>query len=144
MLKLECILPKLPNVYLHKSTTAKLYPFKENDRNLREKIGEDMFGGPSIAFTRKVVVDETFIWDSSNWCKSFVDIDASQLYCFSMCQAMLTGVYTRCELDSECGKYTLSQNKTRSFENMVLSYFQRIRPRCKVESFYTTDTRKNN
>ena len=39
-----------------------------------------MTGGPSIVFTRKAVVDETFIRDSSNIFKSIVGIDASQLY----------------------------------------------------------------
>ena len=39
-----------------------------------------MVSGPSIIFTRKVVVDETFIRKSFNLCKSIVGIDASQLY----------------------------------------------------------------
>ena len=30
------------------------------------------------------------------------------------------------------------QNKTRSFESMVLSYFQQIRPECNIESNVTT------
>ena len=63
-------------------------------------------------------------------------------YVFSMCQAMPTGLYSSCELGSESGKYKPRQNKTRSFENMVMSYFQRVRPQCKVESFYTTSTQK--
>ena len=47
-----------------------------------------MTGGPCIVFTRKAVVDETYISKSSNVCKSIVGIDASQLYSFSMCQDM--------------------------------------------------------
>ena len=39
-------------------------------------------------FTRKAVVDETFISYSLNVCQSIVGIDASQLYPFSMCQDM--------------------------------------------------------
>ena len=35
--------------------------------------------GPSIVFTRKAVVDETYIRNSSNVCKSIVGIDATQL-----------------------------------------------------------------
>ena len=42
-----------------------------------------MAGGPSIVFTRKSVVDETYIRNSSIVCKSIVGIDASQLYPFS-------------------------------------------------------------
>ena len=38
-----------------------------------------MTGGPSIVFTRKAVVDQTYIRNSENICKSFVGMDASQL-----------------------------------------------------------------
>ena len=79
MLKLGCTLPNLPNFCLHKSTDSKIYPLIESDKDLLEKIREDMVGGPSIVFARKAVVDESFIRISSNLRKSIVDIDASQL-----------------------------------------------------------------
>ena len=142
MLKLGCTLPNLANICLHKSTNAKFYPFTENDKNLLEKIRDDMVGGPSIVFTRKAVVNETLIQDSANVCISIVGIDASQLHPFSMCQEMPTGLYTRWDLDPESGRSRPRQNKTRSFENMVMSYYQRIRPDCKIVSFYTTGTQK--
>ena len=97
MLKLGCTLPNLANFCLHQSTSAKFYPFTESDKDLLQKIREDMVGGPSIVFTRKAVVDETFIRNSENVCKSIVGIDASQLYPYSMCQPMPTGLYTRWE-----------------------------------------------
>ena len=78
-LKLGCTLPNLENICLHKSTNYKFYPFC-----LYGKIREDMTGGPSIVFTRKAVVDETYIRISSNDYKSIVGIDASQLYPFSI------------------------------------------------------------
>ena len=59
MLKLGCTLPNLANICLHKSTNHKLYPFFEGDKDLCEKIREDMTGGPSIVFTQKTVVDQT-------------------------------------------------------------------------------------
>ena len=59
------------------------------------KNREDVVDGPSIVFTRKAVVDETFIRKSTNICQSVVRIDASQLYSCSMCQPMPTGLYTR-------------------------------------------------
>ena len=80
MLKLGCTLPNLANIFLHKSIDSKFYPFTESEKDLLEKIREDMVGGPSFVFTRKAVVDETFIRKSSNLCKSIVGIDASQLY----------------------------------------------------------------
>ena len=79
MLELGCTLPNLANYCLHKSTDSKFYPFRESDKDLLEKIREDMVRGPSIVLTRKAVVDETFIRKSSNLFKSNVGIDASQL-----------------------------------------------------------------
>ena len=126
MLKVGCTLPNLANICLHKSTDSKFYPFTESDEDLLEKIREDMVGGPSFVFTRKAVVDESSICKSSNLCKSIVGIDASQLYPYSMCQTMPTGLYTRLEYDSETRRFTARQNKSRCFENMVLSCFQQI------------------
>ena len=80
-----------------------------------------MTGGPSIVFTRKAVVDQTYIRNSESICKSILDIDASQLYSFSMCQEKPTGVYTRWEIDSDSKKLKARQNKSRKLENMVMS-----------------------
>ena len=107
-----------------------------------EKSREDVDGGPSIVFTRKAFVDETFIRKSTNICNSIVGIDASQLYPYSMCQPMPTGFYTRWDIDSETSRITSRQNKNRSFEKLVMSYFQRTRPDCRIESFYTTGRQK--
>ena len=101
MLKLGCTLPNLANIWLHKSTNNKFYAFVEADKDLHDKIREDMTGGPSIVFTRKAVVDQTYIRNTEKICKSIVGIDASQLYPFSMCQEMPTGLYTRWEFDSD-------------------------------------------
>ena len=102
-----------------------------------------MVCGPSFVFTRKAVVDETFIWNARTICESIVGIDSSQLYPPSMCQPMPTGLHTRWEYDTESNKFKTEQNKSRNFENMVVSYFQRQRPDCQIESFYTTGTQKN-
>ena len=101
MLNLVCTLPNLANNCLHESTDSKFYPFTESDKDLLEKICEDTVAGPSIVFTRKAVVDETFSRKSTNLCKSIVGIDASQLYPFSKCQPTPTGLYTRCNYDCE-------------------------------------------
>ena len=123
MLKLGCTLPNLANICLHKSTNAKFYPFTETDKDLLQKIREDMVGGPSIDFTHKAVVDETFIRKSENICKSIVGIDASQQYPYSMCQPMPTGLYTRWEYDTESNRFKPQQKKSRNFEIMIMSYF---------------------
>ena len=101
-----------------------------------------MVGGSSIVFTRKTVVDETFIRNSGNLCESIVGIDACQLYPQSMCQPMPTGLYTQSEYDTETRRFEPQQNNSRNFENMVMSYFQRQEPDCKIESFYKTGTQK--
>ena len=96
-----------------------------------------MVGGPSVVFTRKAMDDEVFIRKSTILCRSIVGIDASQLYPSSMCQPMHTGGYTRWNYDSEYQKLMPRHNKTRSFENLVLSCFQQTLPECKIESNVT-------
>ena len=100
--------------------------------------------GPSIVFTRKAVVDETFIRISSNICKSIVGIDASLLYPFSMCQDKPTSLYTRWEFDTNIQKVKARHNRSRNFENMVMSFYQEQRPECKTESFCHTWKIKEN
>ena len=55
---------------------------------------------------------------------------------------MATGLYTRWDLDSETSIFTPRQNNARSFENLVMSYFQRTRPECEIESLFTTGRQK--
>ena len=93
-LKFGYTLPNSANICLHESRNSKIYPFTESDKDMLWQIREDMVGGPSIVFTRKAVVDETFTRKSSNLRNSIVGIDASQLYPYSMCQPMPTGLYT--------------------------------------------------
>ena len=99
-----------------------------------------MFGGPSIVFTRRAVMRQTHIRSSSNTCKSIVGIDASQLYPYAMCQPMPTGLYTNWEFNVDLQRFKPRSNKTRSFEIMVLAFFQNSRPERNIESFYTTGT----
>ena len=81
-------------VYINQKN-LKFYPFTETEEDLLEKIREDMVVGPSIVFTREALVDEFIIRRSKNLCKSFVGIDASQLYPYSRRQPMPTGLYTK-------------------------------------------------
>ena len=142
MLKLGCTLPNLANICLHKSTDSKFYLITKRDKDILEKIREDVVGGPSIVYIRKADVDKTFIRKSRNVCKPIVGIDASQLYPYLMCQSMPTGLCTRWHLDSETSSFTPRQNKTRSLENKLMSFFQRTRPGCEIESFFTTGRQK--
>ena len=71
-LKRGCTLLNLANNCSHNIIDAKFYAFTEGDKDLLEKIRETVIGDPSIVFTRKAVVDETFIQKSTNLCKSIV------------------------------------------------------------------------
>ena len=44
MLKLGCTLPNSANICLHQSTNHKIFPFVESDKDLHDKICEDMTG----------------------------------------------------------------------------------------------------
>ena len=57
MLKVGYTLPNLANICLDKSADAKFNPFTEGDKDLLEKIREDVDGGPSVVFLRKTSVD---------------------------------------------------------------------------------------
>ena len=56
---------------------------------------------------------------------------------------MPTGLYTRWEDDKKFIRFKPQQNKPGNFEIIVMSFFQRQRPDCKIEIFYTTRTQKN-
>ena len=90
----------------------------------------------------EAVVDDTFIQKSTNICKSFVGTDASQLYPYSICQPMPTGLCGRWDIDSETSRFIPQKNKTRSSKKIVMSYFQRTRPDCRIENFYTKGRQK--
>ena len=69
-------------------------------------------------------------------------MDAGQLQPWSMCQTMTTWLNTRHELDASMQGFNPREKKSRSFENHVISYFQRVRSDCKIESFHSTGTQK--
>ena len=142
ILKLGCTLPNLPNVCLHKPIDANFYTFTEGDNDFVQKIKQIMVGGPSNVFSRKAVSDKIFFPKFTNLCKSFVGIDANQLFFYSMCQPMPTRNYSCWDLDAETSKFIPRQDKTRSFENMVLSCFQRMRTDCKIKSLCKTDKQR--
>ena len=97
-----------------------------------------MTGGPSIVFTSKAVAKETFMRKSNNLRKSIVGIDADQLYPYSMCQDMPTGLYTRWDHNEETQHFKARQNRVSTFENLFSSYFQETRPKSKIEGYFTT------
>ena len=65
---------------------------------------EDMVGGTFFVYTRKAVVEETFIRDLKKLYKSPVGNVASQFCPNSKCQAVPNCLNTKWELDSESSK----------------------------------------
>ena len=94
VLKFGCTLPNLAKICSHKSTDANFYLITQEDKVVLEKIREDAVGGPSIVSTRKAVVDETFIRESTNICKSFVGMPANftPTRYINPCQPVFIGV----------------------------------------------------
>ena len=142
LLELGCTLQNLATRWLQKSATAKFYPFIEINKDLLEKKREDMAGGPSIVLTRKPVCErdvypgfekllQVHRW---NWYWSAL----SFLYVSSNANCSVHKMGARFRI---WGSYAAAK-KTMSFEKMAMSYFQQVRPQCKVESFYTTATQK--
>ena len=121
MLKLGYTLLNLSSISLHRSASAKFYPFTEGDEDLLSIVREDMFGGPSIVFTREAVVDETHIRKSTNVCKMIVAKDACQILPYSLFQSMPTDMYTRYDFDADLQRLKPLENKSRRFEKIVKS-----------------------
>ena len=59
-----------------------------------------------------------------------------------MRQPMPTGFLTRLDFDSETSRFIPQQNRTRTFEIMVMSDFQRTRPEYEIETTFTTGRQK--
>ena len=107
-----------------------------------EKIRKDVVGSPSLFVTRKAFFHRSLIGKTTKTSKSIVWIDPSQLYPYSTCKPMPTGLHTRFDRNSETDRFTPCQNKTPGFANKTMSYFQRLRPNCEIESFRITDRQK--
>ena len=125
------------NNSLYKSTIYKFYPLFSSDEDLLKKSREVMNGLPSIVFT-KAVANKRFIRESIVLCKIIVGYDANEVCLQFVRQDMPTGLYTRWSYNEETQKLRARQNRVRTCENMVLSFFQATRPECKTQISYTT------
>ena len=54
ILEFGCNLPNLANICLHKSLNYKFYPLCEKEKDLREKIRENLTGGAFIFLSKKL------------------------------------------------------------------------------------------
>ena len=100
-------------------------------------------GGHSSFFNRKAVVGETKFRSAPNVCESILGNDASQLYLYATRQPTSTGLYTHRAFDVQLQRIKPRSNKVSSFEHVVMAFFQRLCPDCKLENFHKTLTLKN-
>ena len=143
MLKLGCTLSNLANFCLHKSTDAKFYPFTEGDKDLSEKKFEKTSLVAHLSFLHAKQLLMKLLSESlqtyANLLLKLMPANYTPTRCANPFPPVFirVGISIQKPVDSH-----LEQNKTRNFENMVMTYFQRTRPDCKIESFYTTSRQK--
>ena len=133
ILKLGCTLLNLTNIFLQSPISAKIYPFMGSEKDELPEVREDTVGGPSIVFTSKAVANETHIRKSTKVCKCWNKCWPT-LPLFNL-SANTTGPYTIFEFDAHVQKFRPPQNKSRSFENKVILFFQRTWADCRDGSF---------
>ena len=109
MLKLGCTLPNLPNICLHKSTDAKFYPFTEGDKDLLEKIREDVVGGPSIVFHGKQLLMKLFFENHQIYANLLLGLTLANhtlTRCVNPCRPVFirVGIWTQKRVDSYLDK----------------------------------------
>ena len=122
--QLSCTLPKLANICLHQSGVAKSYPFTEGDKEILDKTSEDVVGGPFVVLTLKAVIDESFVRKPAKLCKSIVEIDAHQLFHYSMSPPKPTGINTDWDLNSDTTEFTPRQNNTAALNICSCRFFK--------------------
>ena len=141
MLKLGCTLPNLANICLHKSTDAKFYSFSEGDKDRSEKF-KKMLLVVHLSFLKAKQLLMVLLFESlqtyANLLLGLMTVSYIPTRCVNPC---LT-VFIRVGIPIQKRVASHLDNKSRSFENMVMSFFQRTRPECEIESFFTTGRRK--
>ena len=146
MLKLGCTKPNPANICLHKSTDAEFYPFREGDKDLWKKFGKLLLV-VHLSFLHAKQLSMKLLFEGlQTYAKLLLGLmPANYIPTRSVnCQPMPTGLHTRWEFDSETSRFKPRQNKTRSFENLVMSYFQRTKPECEIEGFFAKGRQKKN
>ena len=142
MLKLGCTLANLTIICLQKSTRPKFYPFTEGDKELLQKIGEDVVVGPSIVFTPRM----SLIKISLGVCILCANqlLVLMRVNCFSTQGVNLWQQdFTHVGILPQWSTYLYRhRKKTRSFEILVMSYFQRMGRVWEIEDLYTTGRQK--
>ena len=125
MLKLGCTLQTWSTFFYEFLPGQDFIRTKKKDKILLSKVRENMIGGLSIVFTQKAGVDENQIPKSTNFWKSILGKDGSQLYPNSLPERIPKGLFTRDEFDADLQRLNPCQNQSRMFVYLVKSFFLR-------------------
>ena len=126
-LNMVCTLHNLAKTCLHKSTDSKFHPFTETTKTCWRRFVKAWFLVPPLSLHAKLWLTK-LLSANQRICTSQLSAKTqanSVRIPYSLCQPMPTGLYARWNYDSESQKFIPRQNKTRSFENMVLAFFQK-------------------
>ena len=142
MLKLGCTLPNLANICVHKPTDAKFYTFTDGDENLSWKKIEKMLlvVHPSFSHAKQLMMK--LLFEKLQTCKFIAGIDASQLYPYSTCESILTGLYTQWDLHPETFKFRRQESQSRSLKIRSSPIFNEREQTAKSEASMQQADRK--
>ena len=101
-----------------------------------------MVGGPSQVVTRKTV---NCYWRNLHpQVHKFLQIDCCNRWwpTLPLLNVSFYGSTQKNEFDADLQRLKPRQNKSRSLKFIFMPYFQRMRPDCRIESLYTTETQK--
>ena len=138
-LKLCCWIPNMKSICLNKFTDSNFYPVTEADEILLEKVRDHVVCGFSIVLTRKPVVDESFLQKTTTYANQLLELmpaNYTPIWCVNPCPL----VFIRVGISIH--EPVVSHPDKTSFEKIVMNFFQRTRPDCKIDNFYTTGTQK--
>ena len=127
ILQLGCTLPNQATICLHKSNNAKFHPFMLSDKGVTKKRRKDMVGGPSIVFTRKVVLKRLDRVIQLTDSKPLMELTLVN-FIHTFLSGNAYGCLQKWNPSFESGKFKPRSKKQSRFENMVRSYFQSVRP----------------
>ena len=139
MLKLGCTLPHLVNICLHKSTDAKFIQSQNETKTFWRKLEKILLVVQLSFLHGKQLLMKLLFENQQTYANLLLGLTLANYTptrCVKPCLPVFirVGIWTLKRVDSYLDKP--------SFINMVMSYFQRTRPDCKIESFYTTGRQK--
>ena len=149
-LPVGCLLPKLANLCLSKSTKYNSCQCSISDKDLSEKKKHNKTWPLSLLlcpFTvvsnRKALVREAFIRRSSNICYSIVEFDSSRFYQFLLCQDMPSESTWDGSLTRLCTITRLGITELTGLRIVSCVFSRKQDQNAKLKAFFAWKTRKN-